>query len=229
MVALVSTVASDLAPELPADWPLWLGLLTVEAGALATYLLTTGGVAAPRYVVYPFVWINVGLYAVSRVAPPQASHRSRRLAAVVAAIYGLLLATVTGLIGLPTAQAPAHAHPTGLTVSLSAPGWGPRVAYVAGDLHLYFIPFRVIGYATLSYLLYVRLARLSLATGAGLFGIVACVGCTLPLLAGSLGGAGAAALAAVGGYSLDVSTLAFLLAVAGLWWLPTESSTTRRR
>lgn len=225
----MSTAVGEAAPEFPADWPLWAGLLAVETVALGVYLLTAGEVAALRYAVYPFVWINVGLFAVSRVATPRAPRGRRRLAAAVAVAYGLCLATVTGLIGLPVGQPPTHVHPAGLTVSLSAPGWGPRVAYVAGDVHLYFVPFRVVGYAALSYLLYARLARLSLASGAGLFGVAACAGCTLPLLAGSLGGAGAAALAAVGGYSLDVSTLAFLLAVGGLWWLPTGSSRRRRR
>jgi len=198
----------------PNDWPLWAGLVVLEVVALAVHFTVAGSTESVRYVVYPFVWINVGLFAVTRVGPVPTG---RRLAAAgVAAVYGLVLAILTGLVGVPLGEH-VHAHPTGLTASLSAPGWGPRVAYVLGEFHLYFVPFRVVGYVALSYLVYARLAALSLASGAGTVGLAACIGCTLPLLAGTLGGAGAAALAAVGGYSLDLSTLAFLLAVGGLW------------
>lgn len=203
-------------PRLPDDWSLWAGIVALEGVALAVYALAAGRVESVRYVVYPFVWINVGLFAVSRVGPVRVGGARRSAAAGVAVGYGLVLAVLTGLVGLPLGTH-AHAHPSGLTASLSAPGWGPRVAYVLGPFHLYFVPFRVVGYVALSYLVYARLAALSLASGAGTVGLAACIGCTLPLLAGTLGGAGAAALAAIGGYSLDVSTLAFLIAVGGLW------------
>jgi hypothetical protein len=204
------------APRLPDDWPLWAGIVALEVVALAVYITATGAVESARYALYPFVWINVGLFAVTRVGPVRTGRRRRLTAAGVAAAYGLVLAVLTGLVGIPIGEH-THAHPSGLTASLSAPGWGPRIAYVLGEFHLYFVPFRVVGYVALSYLVYARLATLSLASGVGAVGFAACIGCTLPLLAGTLGGAGAAALAAVGGYSLDLSTLAFLLAVGGLW------------
>lgn len=202
---------------LATDWPLWAGLLAVETVAVATYLLTAGVVTAPRYLLYPFLWINLGLYAVVRARRPVAPGRRRTLAASVALAYALALALAAGLVGLPLVEH-AHSHPNGWQLSLSAPGWGPRVAYVLGEFHLYLVPYRVVGYAALSYLLYASLAEASLASGAGLIGLVSCVGCSLPLLASLTAGAGAATLSAVGGLSLDVSTLAFLLALGLLWW-----------
>lgn len=212
-------VARASRTRLPADWPLWATLLAAEVVAVATYALTVGGVSEPRYVVYPFVWINLGLYAVVRARSPEAPARRRALAAGAAALYGLVLAVVTGLIGVPLVEhGHVHGHPDGWMVSLSAPGWGPRVAYVVGDYHLYFVPYRVVGYAALSYLLYVGLAELSLATGAGVVGLLSCIGCALPLLAWVTVGAGAASLSAVGGFSLDASTAAFVAALGLLWW-----------
>ncbi|WP_255196920.1 DUF7546 family protein [Halorarius litoreus] len=234
----MSTVDA-LRVDLPRDWPLWVGILAVEALALGTYLLTVGGVSRLRYVLYPFVWINVGLFVLLRASSPAgersfvgviagflsvdgdlaaADHR-RAVAALVAVAYGLVLAVVTGLVGLPLgAHAGEHAHLAGFQLSLSAPGWGPRLAYVVGDYHLYFVPYRVVGYAALSYLLYTRLSALSLASGAGVVGLLSCVGCAFPLVTSVFAGASAATLSAVTGYSLDLSTAAFLVAVAALWW-----------
>lgn len=228
----MSTVTADA--ELPADWPVWAGLLAVEAVALGTYLVAIGGVDTLRYALYPFVWINVGLYAVARTTPPagdrslrtsvagflsvggdlSARDQRRAIALVVAVLYGLALGVITGLVGLPHI---GHTHPSGLQFSLSAPGWGPRIAYVVGGSHLYFVPYRVIGYVALSYLLYVRLASFSLASGAGVVGLASCLGCAFPLVTSLFAGAGAATLSAVTGYSLDLSTAAFLVAVAALW------------
>jgi hypothetical protein len=208
----VSTVSVE--PDVPADWPLWAGIFAAEAVALGTYLLTVGGVDQLRYALYPFVWINVGLYAVARVDRPTVQGRRLWLAAGTALAYGVVLGVVTGLVGLPHV---GHAHPSGLQVSLSAPGWGPRIAYVLDGFHLYFVPYRVVGYVALSYLLFVRLADLSLASGAGILGVASCLGCAFPLVTSLFAGAGAATLAAVTGYSLDLSTAAFILAVAALW------------
>lgn len=218
----MSTVQFARNLDLPADWPLWAGLLAVETVAVCTYLLTVGTVTEPRYLLYPFLWINVGLFAMSRVERPRASGRRFWLAAGVAVGYFLVLAVVTGLIGLPhLAYGHTHSHgyiPDGWLVSLSVPGWGPRIAYVAGSAHLYFVPYRVVGYVALASLLYVRLASTSLASGAGLIGLASCISCTFPLVASLVSGAGVGAAAALGGFSLDVSTAAYLVAVGLLWW-----------
>lgn len=207
--------------RLPADWPVWAALLAAEAAALGAYGLTSGGVSEPRYVLYPFLWINLGLYAVVRSRSPRAPARRRAVAAGLSAAYGLLLAVVSGLVGLPLVEhshATGHGHVDGWLVSLSAPGWGPRIGYVVGDYHLYLVPYRVVGYAALAYLLYLGLSELSPASGAGAVGLLACLSCSLPLLATLTVGVGAAPLSAVGGLSLDVSTAAFLVALGAMWW-----------
>jgi hypothetical protein len=213
------SVARVARRRLPRDWPLWAGIVAVELLAVGTYLLAVGSVSAPRYLVYPFVWINVGVYAISRTSVPSAPVRRRALAAAGALAYALLLATVSGMIGLPLGEhLHTHGPSAGWFVSLSAPGWGPRVGYVAEPYHVYFVPYRAVGYAALAYLLYADLLSLSAVASAGALGLFACVGCAFPILASLVGGAGAATLAALGGYSLDLSTAAFLAATGLLWW-----------
>lgn len=209
------------ANRLPAGWPVWAGLLAVELVAVGAYL-AVGSVYDPRYLVYPFVWINLGLYAVARVDPAASSTRRRALAAAAAVAYFLALGWITGLVGLPLDHAHAHSYiANGWHVSLSAPGWGPRVAYKAGHAHLYFVPYRVVGYAALAYLLYAGLLDATATAGAGVLGLVSCVGCAFPLVASLAAGVGTASFAAaVTGYSLDLSTLVFVAAVALLSWRP---------
>ena len=216
--------AVDHRPWLP-DPRVWGGLLAVEALWIgAHFALTPATVTDPRYVLYPFVWINAGLYAVWRVGrtPPPAGDGVRRLADFAGAGYFLVLAWLSGLLSV---YGPDHAHDHlhGWQVTLAAPGWGPRVAYVGDWFHAYVVPYRVVGYLALAYLLAAAVRELSARSLTGALGVATCVGCSFPLLvsiAGAVGLGGGAGLAAVSTLSLDLSTGAFLLAVGVLAWRP---------
>jgi len=215
-------------------------IVAVEAVVVAAYyLFSPSEVRSVRYVLYPFVWINVGLWAVLRTAPPSATARRRRLAGVLAGAYFVLLALVTGLVGvsidlpllavgagatLGVDLVPAHAaaHPVGWRVSVSAPGWSPRIAYVGHEFYVYLVPYRVVGYLSLAYLLYVAALDATRSAVPGVVGMAACLGCSFPLVAAAIGAAGGSAgvAAAVMDSSVDLSTLAFVLAVALLYWRP---------
>jgi len=72
-----------------------------------------------------------------------------------------------------------------------APGWGPLVAFTSPWLRLYLVPFEVLGYASLAYLVYANVLDLTRSTFSGALGLVTCVGCTVPVLTplvGVLGG-----------------------------------------
>ena len=201
-------------PRLP-DRRVWVGLLVVEAvWVLVHFVLTPATVTDPRYVVYPFVWINAGLYAVWRVEPEPAGDGVRRLADFAGAGYFLALVWLSGLLAVYGPDH-AHAHRHGWQVTPATPGWGPRVAYVGDWFHVYFVPYRVVGYLALSYLLWVAVRDLSARTLTGLLGVATCVGCSFPLLVSLVGvvGVGGAGLASVSPLSLDLSTAAFLLTV----------------
>ena len=200
----------------------WLSVLvTVEAAAILGYFALSGAaVTSVRYVLYPFVWINVGVVAVVATATPEADRRTRLVAAAVAALYFLTLSALSGLVGLELG-AHSHSHVHGLAVTMSAPGWGPRVAYAGSLLTATFVPFRVVGYLALSYLVYATLLDAAGRAVSGVLGLASCLSCGLPVV-GSLavGAVGTMGGVAVVAYSVDVSTAVFVAAVALLTLRP---------
>ncbi|WP_144901857.1 DUF7546 family protein [Halobellus captivus] len=193
-------------------------VLLAEVVAVGTYLaVAEPEIDAVRYLVYPFVWMNVGLAATVRVQIPDADRRLRLLAGALAIGYFLALAFLSGLVGLEFRHSHAHAHVSGLQVTLAAPGWGPRIGYGGSLLTLNFVPYRVVGYLSLAFLVYAAALNASRRALSGVVGVASCVGCSLPLVESAAVGVvgGAAALAAVEPFSVDLSTLGFVLA-AGL-------------
>jgi hypothetical protein len=189
-------------------------VLFVEAAAVGTYLVVANPeIGAVRYLLYPFVWMNVGLAATARVRVPPTSRRFRIVAGAVAVGYLLALGFLSGLVGLELGH--AHAHVSGLQITLAAPGWGPRVAYGGSLVTLNFVPYRVVGYLSLAYLVYAALLDAGRRALSGVVGAASCVGCSLPLVESFAVGVvgGTAALAAVEPVTVDLSTLGFVTAV----------------
>lgn len=187
----------------------WLALFALEALALAGYFAVVPGESGPlRYVVYPFVWMNASLWAVARVSPHAGSRRHRLLGLAAGASYFLLVMAVPGNVGLGTAAE------TSLRVGWYVPGWGPLVAVSSPWLRLYLVPFEVVGYAALAYLVYANALRLARGTLSGALGLVTCVGCTVPVLApvvGLLGGPATGLASTAYAWSYDLGTALFLV------------------
>jgi hypothetical protein len=206
----------------PELW--WLTLLvTVEAVGLVGYLLLSNTeVGSVRYLLYPFVWINAGVVGVVHVTPRPADRRAQVVAGVLAGLYFLVLAGLAGLVSVDVASllgtaghhahGHTHAHVRGLQVTMTVPGWGPRVSYAGTGVTLNLVPFRVVGYLALSYLVYAALCDLASAAVSGLLGLGSCLSCTLPIVgslsAGLVGGAGV--VAALSTHSVDLSTAVFV-------------------
>lgn len=209
-------------PDVRRDVTVIGGLLAIQLAFVAVYFLATDAEATqPRYLLYPLAWIAVGLWAPLRVGPRTGSTRARVVGAAVAVGYFLLVVWIAGLIG--THGDHVHHVQTGFDVALASPGWGPRVSYVTAIGHVTVIPYLVVGYATLSYLVYAAIADATSAAASGVLGLFACVGCSFSLLASLVAGAagGSSGLAtAVYALSIDLSTLVFLLAVGLLLWRP---------
>jgi hypothetical protein len=223
----MSTATGD-TPDLRRVTRLGVGVVAAELLLLVAYALgTPGRITSLRYALYPFVWVNVGLLGVWWVAPPAHTPRRGAVAAAVAALYVGVLALLTGLV----AVYPPDAGPlvSGLQVTLSPPGWGPRVAYVAETFHVYFVPYRVVGYLSLGYLVYVAVLDAMRAALPAAVGVGSCVGCTLPLAAPGLVGVPAGVGAAVTGLTVDVSTALFCVAVGVLVWRPDPVGAVRRQ
>lgn len=205
-------------------------LIGIEFLSVVVYLLLTSVIVTqPEYYVYPFIWINIALWALWRVNAPEANARRRLVAAAIAVGYFLVLGYVGGLYG-PGIGARA----TGLRIAVLGipPGWGPALLYSGAWIRLALLPFKVIGYLVLAYLVYVTVLDTTGSAAVGLIGLFSCVSCTLPFIAaavsGFLGGVSAlVALASAQSYRL--STAVFVLTILLLVWRPSAGSFSRLR
>ncbi|MFB6137260.1 MAG: ABC transporter ATP-binding protein [Halobacteriaceae archaeon] len=216
---------------------LWLGpLLLVEAIAVLAYAARpTVHVTNPVYLLVPFVWIDVGVWAAARAPLPAswtddgtglgpASGPSRRLVAVAGAIgvgYFLVLAWVSGVFAVAP---PPEYVPAGLRVTMRLPpGFAPVVHYVGGGMVVTGFLYELVGYAALAYLVAVRVLEASGAALSGVLALFSCVSCTWPVL-GSLAAAAFGTTSAVAAFATNeallVSTAVYLSAVALLSWRP---------
>jgi len=161
-----------------------------------------------------FVAIEAGLASV----PPL------YFAGVRYALAGVLvLAYAGGLLSLGHALH-GHAHAFGFSVAWSLPpGWGPTVTYAGSLVGFVVTPYKVLGYATLSYLVYVTVLETAGSAWAGAVGLFSCVSCTWPVLGTVLAGvfgSSAAVVVFASSRPYAASTLVFLSAVGLLLWRP---------
>lgn len=214
------SVATRRFPRLSTTAMWFVLAVLVELLLLSVYyVFTPAELLSVRYALYPFVWINVGLWAVVTAHTPESSQPpyTRALAAVVAVGYFLVLGYLTGLFTVELgALTSAHTHGIrGWQVTLSAPGWGPRIAYVQSWFHVYLVPYLAVGYLSLSYLVYLAVLGAARAAVPGLLGLVSCVGCSFPLISTALAtlGGSATLVSSVSSYSTDLSVLVFVVSV----------------
>ena len=218
----MSTIERRLAPYVGRETLLYgAALVNAELLLVLAYLAVVGPqVTRPLFYVYPFVWINAAVYALWRADLPAAPFGRRLAAGAVALAYLGVLSYVGGLFGLGAGGAA-----TGLRLELLAlpPGWSPALIYAGTSFQFALLPFKVVGYLTLAYLLYATLLDAAAGLVGGVLGLFSCVSCTLPVIAGVLsgfvGGAGAVAAAAYG-QSYALSTAVFVLTVGLLLWRP---------
>lgn len=196
----------------------WGTVVFVEVALVALYLrFTPAEVDAVRYVVYPFVWIDVALWAVLRSRPVPARTVARVGAAGVAVAYLGVLLWLPGNLAVD----PVDALGTGLEWRMAIPGWGPVVGYEGDLLRLRLVPFETVGYLGLAYLVYLNLLLVTRASFAAIAAIGTCVGCTVPVLVpllGLLGGTGTSLASTAYAWSYDVGTVLFVAVVGVLWW-----------
>ncbi len=186
------------------------GVAAALVGMVIGYGLAVDPVVhSAEQVLYPLLWLVASAIALRYLVAPQLGSLSLRSAAAGVS-YALVLLSIAGLVG------PASGH-QGLSVHLGIPGWGPAVFYTGPLLSVSIIPFLTVGYLTLGLLVAVTIDRSWKASGAGLLGVFACVGCSAPLLAGVAGSVGAGSLSAtLSQAQYPIATAAFLLSIAGL-------------
>lgn len=219
-----------LARVRPAEEVLLVGTAVVVAELLALWVYVAVAdvtVLAPRYLLYPLAWINVGLWALYRTDPAPAGRNRRLVAGAVAAGYLAVLSVVGGLVGPGFAFQSVEPAFTGVVVEAGLPpGFGPAVLYQGALVSVVLLPFKVVGYLALAYLVFATVLDAAGSAAAGVLGLFSCVSCVLPLLAswvsGVVGGTAAVVVTAyAGSQSYDLSTLVFVVTVALLYWRPT--------
>lgn len=193
-------------------------ILNTELLLVLVYLLTSGvGVIDPLFYAWPFIWVNAAIWAVWTVRLPATGPRARLGAGVLAGGYLIVLGYFGGLFTL-------HGSDVGLRLALDRPpGWGPALIYGGSAFTIALTPFKVIGYAALSYLVAATILDTAGSAWTGLLGLLSCVSCSWPIIATILSGVLGSA-SAVGALALEqaypLSTLAYLSAVALLVWRP---------
>jgi hypothetical protein len=222
-----SLLARIVGVELSRTTLLWAALVVyVEVALVLLYVVTDPSVITnPLILVYPFVWIDLSIAAVVYVDRPSVSRRRLLGTGLLASVYFGVLMVAGGLVGLGHAF---HGHSHGaasvrLAVSSVPPGWSPALLYGGDLLRVSLFPYKLVGYATLSYLVFVTLLDIDASVLSGALGLVSCVSCTWPILGTVLtalfgGGSVVTSLATNQPYGL--STLVFTTAVGLLVWRP---------
>lgn len=196
-----------------------LGVLALEILAVLAYVHTTGpSELSVGRLGYPLVWINLTLVAVavvSRLSPPRTG-----VSTLLASGYFVVLVWLGGLVSVGGTGG-------GFSVHSLPPGWGPVLIYDHTVVSISLVPFRVIGYLGLAYLVAVALGSSLRAGSVGLIGLFSCVSCTgsvLALLVASLAGGSVATVEAIG-WSQELSMLAFVVSLLALVWVIVRHTT----
>jgi len=206
----------------------WATILLLEAMLIVTYV-TINNAALGLFHVYPFIWLNISAWVLWRTARPSGTQRQKLIAGAVATGYFIVLGFFGGLYDIVAlSDHPEHHHHHfeqmgGFDLSLAVPpGYGPALFYVGPELQLALIPYLLVGYLTLAYLVYVTVVDAANAAASGVLGIFACIGCSWPILASIVGGAGTTGIVATAVYTqaYELSTIAFVATVALLYWRP---------
>ena len=205
-----TSIWSPLRSPLGAAVSAGVVAIVVLLAAITAYLNSTAAViTADRSLAYPVVWITVSVVAAVWIGRTVVGRPRRRRGLVVGGGYTLGIAWLTGLVGTTTGGFP-------LRVYAAPPGWGPILLYDTGVVHLSIVPFKLVTYLALGYVIYVLVAAHHGSIRAAALGVASCVSCTGPLVAavvGAVGGARATAAVATAGY--DIATVA-LVATFGL-------------
>jgi len=199
--------------------------LTAEVVVVLLYLSSsTGTFEDPLTLVYPFVWLNAAAVAVWVTTVPPASGRRRAVAVAVALGYLVVLGYFGGVLRPGYAFVAGPSTPGWYLSTGLPPGYGPAAVYEGALATVVFVPYKLVGYATLAYLVYATVVDAAGAAVSGVLGLLSCVSCSWPVVAAvvsGVAGSGSALAAAAYDQSLGLSTLVFVLTLVLLAWRPT--------
>lgn len=198
----------------------WVMVLNAEFLLVVGYytLATDVTLRDPLFAVIPFVWINLAGWAIMRTDVPAAPSRKKATAAAVAVGYFGLLAVFGGIVNAPSGVTASY-----LNVLQLPPGWNPAFFYSGSLFSLVVLPYKLVGFAALAYLVYATALDAASALAGGVLGLFSCVSCTFPVIAGvasGLAGSGSAIAGFTYANSYLLSTAVFAVTVVLLTWRP---------
>ncbi|MBX0293819.1 DUF7546 family protein [Haloarcula nitratireducens] len=221
----MSTITRRFDPSFDRETLLYGALLLNTELLLVAMHVLFGGTSATSWrgvaqYVYPLVWINAGLLVVLKTTPPPVSTKQRRRALAVGVAYFLVLAAIGGIVRPGSPDIVSYVQ---FNLLKLPPGWNPMLAYFGNVVSVTLIPYKLVGYGALSYLVYVMVldtSGLSLGSLTGLFSCVSCVlGILVPTVSSVLGGT-AAAVGQLVPQSYGAATVVYLVSLALLYWRP---------
>lgn len=203
-------------------------LFTVQLIAAIVYgIVFEVPVSSFRRFLIPFVWITISIMAVWYIKPASQNLKYTLLGATISAGYFLLILYLAGMIGHPTTSLDPVTGSSGIGVEWQRSlGWGPVVLYSGKWFAATLIPYQLVGYLALAYLIYAAVLDITKSAAAGIIGLVPCPGCAAPLLAPLLAGAAgtSSAFVLLLAYTYEIATVFFVGAVALLYWRPTAET-----
>lgn len=198
-----------------------LFLVNAEVAFLAAYVLVGNHQVYDWFpMLFPFVWINVGLAAIFWTDVDVASRRHRALAIGIAAAYLAVLAYAGGWIGVGNPDLPVNVD---LLFARIPPGWAPALLANTPTLRVSIVFYEFVGYLALAYLLYATVIDAAGSAVGGVVGLLSCVSCTWPVLGSivtSVFGTGTSIAAVAMNWTYVLSTAIFVLTVALLYYRP---------
>lgn len=192
-------------------------VISLQLVGAVTYTVLTGATfPGVRYFVIPFIWINVAIWAVVKTSPTTRGAKHTAIAFGISVVYLLSTLYLSGLLRPSTGSLEQITGMAGFGVTWRSIGWGPTLLYSGEWVSLVLIPYQVIGYLALAYLLYVSILDITNSAAGGIIGLIPCPGCAAPLftsLAAGIAGTSSAFMLLVT-YQYELATVLFIIAIA---------------
>lgn len=221
---------TGLGRRRPSRRTLFVGAAVVYVQAMlsAGYaLFAPVTITDPLVLIYPWLWIDVAFAAVLLMSIPAVPARRRRVGIAVGLAYFGLLAAVGGLVS-PGHAFHGHLHDFGWRLAWPLPpGWGPMPIYAGEWIGLALVPYKVVGYAALAYLVAATVVDAVGSPLAGVVGLFSCVSCTWPVVGTvltSVFGSTSIVAATAMARPYGTSTVVFLSAIGLLLYRPAIGS-----
>jgi hypothetical protein len=200
----------------------WLNiLLAMQLVAGLVYAYITGDMGSRwTHFVLPFIWFTASVWVIWHTRPETTRRVYRLGAALVVALYLIVMFYFSGLLGPSTSHFGQLTGPSGFGMTWGRSlGWSPVFVYTGDLITVSLIPYQAVGLFALAYLVYDALLDLSQSAIGGIVGIVACPACVSPLFAVLLAGglSGSSTMLLLGAYGYEIATVLFLVAVGILY------------